>query len=543
MKLAVFFVLVANAAIVAGCGGTSGPTPMPVAPVPTAPSPTSTPTPTTPGSPVVMPGVQLAQSRPADLTIRYVERLPAIGYVLDATDPTTQGWPEKGSVVTWRAHLRNWTSTSMAGVDYVWTLDGVPAASGSFSVGQNTEASLDFPWPWERTRHRLELRVDASNRFTVPGGPRNHILIDTDALAVGLYVEQGVYDYFRQHQAELRIGNSSFDDWAQLQVELWNLIFERATYADSPQGVLDRVRIDAVHLVPDGSLPLDPLARSIGGSFDPPQARPNVGDTSVDLEWGFPLAEVTGGIYNDTRSLATNNQFYYSGFIQHEMGHARYLVDVYPWDVYDGTAGSSVELTEGGVHVAGSRYMPGTPATVNGVPGIQVHRTPHQGLMNSDWRYVDDYSAAALNLIAGRRAVDGNYNEPANLGAFLNDLPRDNQVTLRDPSGRPLSNARVQVFQSTPGDSRGQYYTKLFDATPDLERQADAQGQVRLGQNPFSNDGPVRFVDASANGTIILRVEQGGQVGYAFLESSDFNMEYWRGHLDLGQYSLILTLF
>src|SRR5262249_23681426 len=131
------------------------------------------------------------------------------------------------------------------------------------------------------------------------------------------------------------------------------------------------------------------------------------------------------------------------------------------------TGGSRVDIAEGGVHVAGSRYMPGTQTIVNGVAGIQVHQTPHQGLMNSDWRYVDDYSAFALNLIGGHRPLDGNYNEPANLGVYLNDLPRENVVSLRDPSGRALGDAHVQVFQSTPGDSTGQFYTKLFDATPD----------------------------------------------------------------------------
>lgn len=531
--------LLTGAAVATACGGGS------FAPTTAAPGAVAAPASGPPGSAVVMPGVPIAQSGPADLTLGYVERLPKIDYVINAADPGSQGWPDPGSQVTWRAHLKNWSSRRLDNVDFAWRLDGADVGSGTVSVPADSEAAVDLPWTWDRSRHTLELRVDASNRFTVRGGPRNHLLVYTDALAIGLYVEQGVYDYFRRYQPELRIGNSSFEDWAQLQMELWNLLLAQATYADTPQGALDRVRLDAVHVVPDGSLPLDPLAFSIGGAFAAPEARPNVADRTVDMQWGFPDTVLEFDGYGDHTSLGTSNPFYYSGFIQHEMGHARYLVDVYAWEVFDGTAGSRVDITEGGVHVAGSRYMPGTPWIYNGVSGIQVHSTPHQGLMTYDWTYLDDYSTAALNRIAGDRPLDGNYNEPANIGAFLNDLPRENQLALSDRDGHPLSGARVQVFQATPGDPT-QPYAKLYDATPDLDLRADDQGEVRLGRNPFSSDSPIVLHDfdpSVANGTIILRIEQGGRVGYAFLESTDFNLEYWRGHQDLGRYSLTVTLF
>jgi hypothetical protein len=287
-----------------------------------------------------------------------------------------------------------------------------------------------------------------------------------------------------------------------------------------------------VTVVADGALPLDPLAWSIGGSFGAEAARPNVSDRTVDMQWGFPAGLVGSGVYADHASLDPRNQFYYSGFIQHEMGHARYLVDVYAWDVFDGTAGSRVDIHERGARVAGSRYLPGTSAIFNGRPGLQLHRTPHQGLMTTDWRYVDRYSAAALNLIAGQRAIDGNFNEPANLGVFLHDA-----------SGRALAGARVQVFQAEPGDASAAVYSKVFDDTPDVEARADGQGQVLLSQNPFSRRGRVVLRDEYANGTVILRVEHEGRVGYTFLESSEFNLEYWRGHRDVGQYELVLALF
>jgi hypothetical protein len=482
------------------------------------------------------------QTAPADLTLRYIERLPRLEYVVGSADPGTEGWPAPGSSVIWRGRLKNWSGRALA-VDYAWSLDGARTASGSVDVPPRGEASVDFAWTWERRRRRLELMVDAANRATVPGGPRNRLAVDTDALGVALYVEQAIDDYFRRYQHELRIGNSSFEDWAQLQMQLWNMILEHAVFPETPQGVLDRVRIDAIHVVPDRALPLDSRAFTIGGSFDPTQARPNVADRSVDMQWGFPASLLAFGVFPDRTSLQPNNQFYYSGYLQHELGHARYLVDVYAWDVYDRTAGSRVEIEEGGARVAGSRYMPGASTIYNGTPGIQVHRTPHQGLMTSDWRSIDRYSAVALNLIAGRRALDGNYNEPGNLGAFLDDLPSQNRLALRDRAGRALAGAQLRVFRAAPGDASAAPYSKVFDATPDLELRADGQGNVLLGRNPFSATGRIVLGDPFANGTVIVRVEHEGRVGYGFLESSDFNLEYWRGRRELGEHALDLELF
>jgi hypothetical protein len=493
------------------------------------------------GAAVISAGVPIAQDGPADLTILSVERTPAIPYVQRSEDPRVEGWPASGQQVVWRAHLKNWSGRRISGVDFTWSLDGAVVASGSVDVEGGREALVDFPWAWEPRRHRLELVVDAGHRVTVRGGNRNRVLIHTDALPVGFYVERGFYDYFRAHQHQLRIGNSSFEDWAHAQIDFYNTILEKAVYPETPDGVLDRVRLDRITIVPDRALPLDPLALSIGGSFTPSQARPNVGDRTVDLQWGFPLQVVELGVYNNVISLDTDNQSYYSGFLQHELGHARYLIDVYAFNVFHGTSGSRVEITEGGAPVAGSRHMPGSPAIHNGVPGLLLHETPYKGLMNAQWTYMDRYSAAAWNLIAGRRATLGNYNEPENLGVFLNDLPRENRVTLRDTAGAALGGACVRVYQSAPGDQPS-YYSMRFDDVPDLERTADGDGRVLLGPNPFSRSGRIVHSDGWANGVVILRVERDGRVGYAFLEVTELNLEYWRGRTDVGEYELHVDL-
>jgi hypothetical protein len=496
--------------------------------------------------------VAIGQTAPAQLTLGYIERLPRMDYVWDSASPATDGWPAEGQAVTWRAHLVNWSATRLTGVDYVWALDGATLASGTLALEPARETTLDLPWTWTRARHQLELRVDAGNRYTVPRSPRNRLLVYTDALSLGAYVERTHYDYFRAHQHELRIGHSSFEDWLQFQVEAYNLLLAGAVYPETPGGVRDRIRLDQVTIVADGALPLDPLAHSIGGIFDPAQARPNVADRSVDLQWGFSALTIDPRFnpYTDHVSLNTNNQFYYSGYLQHEVGHARSMIDVYGFQVMHGTGGSRVDIAENGQPVAGSPYMPGAPLISNGSQGLLLHKYNYEGLMGTTqgWLFLDRHSAGAWNRIAGHRATRGNYNEPENIGDYLYDLPRENELTVLDSGGGTLAGAQVSVYQSTdyggaPRPEHSGAYYKYYDDRPDIVLRADGGGRVRLGQMPFAADGRFVHLDSSySNVTVILRVEHDGRVGYGFLEAADFNLEYWRGHTDLGRYELRVAL-
>jgi hypothetical protein len=96
------------------------------------------------------------------------------------------------------------------------------------------------------------------------------------------------------------------------------------------------------------------------------------------------------------------------------------------------------------------------------------------------------------------------------------------------------------VYRAEPGDPGGGLYTKRFDDRADLMLRADEQGRVDLGRNPFA-PGPVIMADDYTNAVAILRVEHEGRVAFAFLESSAFNLEYWRGRTELGQYELTVS--
>ncbi|HET9793073.1 MAG TPA: hypothetical protein VFS34_01330, partial [Thermoanaerobaculia bacterium] len=344
------------------------------------------------------------------------------------------------------------------------------------------------------------------------------------------YVEQGMYDFMRLHQPSLGVGANSFEDWVERHVDRMNEMAALAIYPETPHGVLDRFRIDEIVVVPDGALPLVPLPNE--GQMDGQpngSTTPNKDDRSVDLQWGFPSAQTA--YFTDLTTVSDQNPFYLTGSLIHELGHARYLVDVYGWDVWTGGSdGSQVAITEDGAPVAGSALMPSS--------GQYVHFTTEQGLMNQDYSFFDRYSAIVLNFIAGHRAIEGNFNDPDNEGSFLNDLPAQNRLTIRTAGGLPIPDADVRIYQAT--GVAGHFITKYYDDVPDLQLHTDAKGQVLVGRCPFSADGRIVHHFGGSNVTAIVRVEKDGAVSYGFLESRIFNLAFWAGHADFADHDLFV---
>ncbi|UCH89845.1 MAG: hypothetical protein JSV49_04160 [Thermoplasmata archaeon] len=479
----------------------------------------------------------------SDLTIRYIQRLPQIDYVWNSNNPAVEGWPAVGQEVTWQAHVVNWADHKRNSVTYAWFLDGEQIAAGAVDISACSEVTIDLSWFWTFDRHEVMFVLDPANTFTEDEERNNQRAFFTDALTVGFYVEQSLYDYFRKHQHKLNIGSVTFDDWAHRQIDRLNEMFANAIYPTSPAGVLDRVRIDKITVVPDGALPLAPLDK-IPPEDASPWSHPNVNDRTVDMQWGFPTDALS--IFENRFSVNENNPFYFHGTLLHELGHARYLTDVYAFRILHGVNGDSVLIKENEVPIVGTSYMPGSIVHYSGPRGDEVglilYRTNIKGLMNKTYTYIDQHSAAALNLIAGNRAVCGNYNEPCNIGKYLNDLPAENRLTIHTPDGKILAGANVQIFQALGDPGASTFYTRRIDDVPDIYLMTDNQGQILLGHNPFSSDQICQDWEV-ANTTAIIRVEHEGRVGYSFLDVSLFNLAYWEGYTDLADYKMTFQLF
>ncbi|HOA71967.1 MAG TPA: CARDB domain-containing protein [Phycisphaerae bacterium] len=463
---------------------------------------------------------EVGQPAPAvttDLNVTYIERLPRYDY--DAA----KNQPAAGDVVTFVGHVRLWGSTPLASVAYRWELDGQPVDSGTLTNLQpGTEQTVTWNWTWQSGNHTIKLIVDPDSQVAELSELNNQIEDRTNAIIAGFWVEQSVYDYFAANQHKLGVGSNSWEDWIQRQMRYWNQFCAQAIYPTTPQGVLDRVRIDKIVVVPDGALPLH------GGL---PTNNPDLWDKTVDLMWGFPATLLDGSMYANVTSASMSNPFFFEGSLLHELGHARYLVDTYGFDVHNTSSHASVQIYEGDKPVAGSSYMPFVAF------GEVLYYNKYGKLMSGGhdqgW---SEYDAGALNRIAGQRATCGNYNAPCNIGAYINDLPQRNHLRLLDSNGAARRRANVKIFQAAGGPG---WYGKTFDNTPDLEFTSDLDGYVHLPRNPFSS-GPIRHTYGEANGTMILRIEHQGQVWYRFLEVTDFNIQYWRGNTEDAYYSFAL---
>lgn len=532
----------------------------------------------------------LAAAQP-DLDAAYIGRTPRYDY--DAA----KNQPAAGEPVVFEGHVANRSAKTIDSFSFAWYIDDQVAQAAVYPhpLAPNATATLMLSWTWQPGPHTLSLRLDPDNQVAEVSEQNNRIDDRTDALAVGFWVEQSVYDYFNTHQAQLGLGSVSWDDWAQRQLQAWNGMFAAAISPLTPQGVLDRVRLDKVTVVPNGALP------SCATNF------PDINDKTIDLQWGFPAEEV--GIPSGHSCGALNYYFdnpaaqniEYS--LMHELSHARYLVDLYGLNIYlnathlasasssasttltadrdvehddnfptpvalaiDGElvicqskSGSSfgdcargAEGTYARAHASGVlinnaivRLHDSQGNLVQGSPALPVrgawedhlyfNRYADDMMGGGDWTGYKQYSAYALNRIAGRRPICGNYNSPCNIGEYLNDIPAHNIVEIHDKNNHPLPGARVDVFQAQPFAI---WYGKQFHGPPNLSADTNFQGRADLGAFPFGSAPPIVHSYGHSNTVLLLRLSSGGVTNYQFFEVTQANEAFWRGQRDAAVYML-----
>ncbi|NLE57159.1 MAG: hypothetical protein GX616_02275 [Planctomycetes bacterium] len=456
----------------------------------------------------------------ADLDVANIERTPRYNY--DAAKNN----PAPGDLVTFSGHIRNTGDGTVASVSYEWRLNDAPVASGTLTnLAVDEERVVTWSWTWQAGDHWIKLVVDPGNVIAESSEVNNQVVDRTNGIIVGFWVEQSVYDYFGTHQKDLGVGSNSWDDWAQRQMGFWNQFSQNAIYPTTPNGVLDRVRIDKIVVVPDGALPL-------AGGY--PTNHPDLGDKTVDLMWGFPATLLDGSMYSNHTSASMGNPFYYEGSLLHELGHARYLIDTYGFDVHNTAHNGghdSIQIWEGDIYVGGSSYMP--YLAWGEVLYYNKYGMMMSGGYDEGW---SEYDAGALNRIAGQRACCGNYNAPGNIGVFLNDLPANNHLRITDEVGQPRRGANVRIYRATSGPG---WYGKTIDNTPDLEFSTDNAGYAHLPRNPFTA-GSIQHTYGIANSIMVLRISHLDQIWYRFQEVTDFNIEYWRGNTQNAYYSIEL---
>ena len=451
--------------------------------------------------------VRASTPQPAGLAILRIERLPIVPWQPASAPSAERGWAAVGEPVTWRAELRNDGQASERR-GYRWLVDGVEVGAGEVELDGGASGVVELPWRWPSQREEVAFELLATADQAA-----SRLSVASDALAVGLYIEQSLYELFEAHAGKPGPNAGGFHSWAQNHIGYMNRLFAAAVYPETPQGVGERWRLDRVVVVDDGSLPLDGSDRTFA------RDRPDPADRRFDIQRGLIVEDRRR--YADGEPRGDNPAFFDSTFV-HELAHARGLIDVYAFDVYHGTRSSWVELAEAG-------EITGEPTSHDGQVGRLLHRSPERGLMNVEHAFLDRYSAIALERLKGARPWRGSWNGSAAMGWFLDDLPEETVLRLQSDSGEILPGARLQVFRD-----RGvadDLFGKHFDAEADLELVANSRGEVSIGRNPFTGGAPLRFAKGQLRPVLLLRVESDGQVGHRFFEVRELHLAFWRGEV------------
>jgi hypothetical protein len=505
----------------AGVAGQDAPRPPNVPgerrPRPPAPPP---PDPDAPPEPAPVPTPEAGALR---LEVGWISREPRLPPPATIDAPIEEGWPAAGRAVHWVAHVLNRGDEVASGVPYAWTIDGEIALRGVADlVPGRTEILL--PWTWRFARHQIGFAISPPRELGDATAADDQVAIASDALSLRLLVQRGLYDWLLQD------GRPGFERLMQGEVDRWNALLARAVYPTSPEGALDRLRLDDVLIVPDDQ-------RNV----------PSVEWIQADLTWRFRT------VPSDTRFLhagASPQVLADQTIVLHELLHQRGLIDLYDYRVIHrldqpGDEGR-VNIEENGRRIVGTFLM---PPIGQGAIGMTVFNSPYNGLMGSQYRAsarLTEHSAWGLNLWAGRRTplrLDQWGNAINDLSgvvqprSYVAQVPANTELSFVDQHGARIESAQVDVFLDHSRFS----YVRTYRAGPDRTLAMDARGVAVLPGDALDRIAPRALGPPKAQ-VMVLGVRTPAARGFAFLPVHELNMRYFRGQRERAALQVPVTL-
>jgi hypothetical protein len=462
----------------------------------------------------LLPTPLLAQAR---LEVGWISREPRIPPPSRPDAPVEEGWPEPGRTVQWVAHVLNRGTQTVPAVPFGWRIDGAAVSGGKVDLAPG-ETTLWLPWRWTFARREIAFAIAPPAAAADATAEDDQVTILSDALSVGLVVEQSTYDWVAEG------GRPGFERVFQREIASWNALLARAVFPTTPSGVWDRLRLDRILVVPDG--------RGFRAE-----------DVDTDAWWAFPSEN------GDTRFLKRGTLPRDQTIVLHELLHMRGLIDLYAYTVVDGDSGrtdSRVDIYDNGVRVPGTAVM---PALTQVLYGTLLYRLPVNGLMGNLYyasASLTEHCANGLKLRAGRRTpiwldqwgnlING-FSNAVQRDSYALRLPQRTDIRLEDGGGAPIAGAAVEVYL----DHSAQTYQKLYGPNPDRTLTADSRGVVTLPGDllaglPSAINAPPKSL------VLILGVKTPRARGYAFVPMYDLNLLYFRTGPERGEMALRVEL-
>ncbi|MBI2870496.1 MAG: hypothetical protein HYY14_02170 [Candidatus Omnitrophica bacterium] len=500
---------------------------------------------------------QSAQAAAPDLNVPYIERLPRyprydvryrkvndedveIPYLQTGTE-NNKRWPDRGERVTYVAHVLNQGDVP-AGYSYEWRVDNAVVDHGfAQALYPRGEATVSFHTVWSNQPQKITFSIQPilpNESGFLLGGPvpdayaaNNSLSIGSHDLTISILAERGFCDLFRQTQN--LVGTRSFEDWIKAQFAMWNQRLGEAKFPLTPDGILDRARIDKIlilenldgldgkHMIPG----IDPDRQLIDGSWafrdqDPTNAKGSGG------KWQKFIDKHARGI---------------DWGLVHELTHQLGVIDLYRFNLANPQKG--VNLPNHGVRV---KDLNGQVIPSEAFAPVRKHVFfTNPGRMGGGDRgsypnntYFSSHTAAAMNRHAGMRR--------GYFGEYLFDTPRRNALRIVDKSGRPIGGAQIKLYQSS------RKY-KWVDDVPEIEGVTDDDGTLLLPERPVDpvttatghtlRPNPFGQIDfVGRNGTMLGRVIKDDREGLFVFMLLDLNMAYWAGETESAVYTLQTSL-
>lgn len=183
-------------------------------------------------------------------------------------------WPSQNQDLVYVAHVKNVGSAASGPFALQAMVDekssGAVQQGDALQPGQETAFAIRAQFKYHPDDHRMS---PIGARVLEQGGAAEDALtVDQNALTVAVYVEKSFYD-----KASAAGG---FDSWIRGQVDLLNdVYFPYSRFSFARDGVIERIRVDHLEVVPDGTL-------------QGPNALPNGhANLDYDAELGFPASD------------------------------------------------------------------------------------------------------------------------------------------------------------------------------------------------------------------------------------------------------------
>jgi len=407
-----------------------------------------------------------------DLCVTYIERTPeynryenaagvtyekqdgvAIPVLDHPFDALSKKWPSDGDDLTYTAHIRNVGNAPASGFSAQWIVNESPGGSSEFNQtlapGEEGVISIHVPYKNMQSDHRLQpvsVVIDPKGPDANPAN--NGLEIQQSALNLGIWVEKSFYQNHPSFAGPL-------EDWMQQQVQAMNdSIFPFSRFSFATDGVTERLRIQRITVVPDGTL-------------QGPDYLPN-GKASLvyDGEVGFPAHPKADEIA-DTGVLR-------------RIGVAIGLID------FNGRNAPAIKIPDCKIKFAD--LLPGLMGEADtrdesSLPGsFSVPYHPYHDQVSEDAKLTPSVllSATDVGQIMSGLGKRGGFR-----GDGFYDTPDVTLLAIVDYSGKRLPKADLTFYQMVNGE---------FPAdAPAFKVQTDAKGLAKLFTRPVGSEKEIKL--------------------------------------------------